>query len=355
MNFQEIFGIMVDKKASHFHLVPGSPIMMRQSGTLSPMDSNILSPQDTRNFLESLMNDAQKKEFEGKMELDFTYSVPGLSRFRINIFKQRGSVAAVVLMNPPNPPTIEELGLPELLKNIALNAKQGLILLTGPKASGKSHTMAALVNYILEMRTCQIITLENPIDFLHKNKRGVICQREVGTDTVSYPAAFKSLTHQGADILVIGEVNSYEIASNLLNLAASGQLVIATSTSPSVLVMLEQLIDLFPPHLHQQARTLLSVGLEAIIAQTLLTRVHGGGLVPAFEILLGTSAVKALIREGKLIQVQNTMATSGREVGMQSQEQALRFLVKKNVVTMEEASSKAVRPEEFKKLMSLPY
>jgi len=305
--------------------------------------------------MDSVLTDTQKDLFMRNKEIDFTYSVPGLSRFRVNLFTQRGSVAAVILMNPPNPPTIEELGLPDLLKNLIINLRQGLVILTGPKASGKSHTLAALVNYILEMRTCQILTLENPIDFLFKNKKGVICQRELGTDTIAYENAFKSLMHQGVDILIITEVNTFEIASQVLNMAASGNLVIATAQSPSAMVMLEQLIDLYPPHLQQQARTLLSVGLEAVVAQTLITKAHGIGLVPAFEVLIGTPHVKSLIRDGKLVQVHNTMATSGREHGMQTQEQALRVLVKKNIINQEEAEAKAVRQEEFKKLMALPY
>lgn len=355
MNIEELFTTMVERRASHLHLVPGSPIMMRQQGKLAPLDSQILSPQDTLSFADAIMSEQLREEFEDRLEVDFSFSVPGLSRFRVNVFRQRGSVAAVIATNPPAPPTIEELGLPELVKKVALEAESGLVVICGPKQSGKSHTLAALVNYILEMRTCQIVTLENPIDFLHKNKKGVICQRELGTDTHSYEAAFNSLTHQGADILVVTDLSDFDIVRPVLNLASGGTLVLATTLAPSIQVMLERIIDLYPPHLSQQARSLLAVSLNVGVCQTLLTRASGEGLVPAFEILVGTPPVRDLIREGKIFQVNNIMATSGREHGMQTQEIALRYLVKKNLVTMQEATRKAMRPEEFKKIMALPY
>lgn len=355
METTEVFKTMIEKKASHFHLVPGSPIMYRQEGYFMPLDNKILSPNDTTAFKDAVLNDKLKQEFDEMHEIDFSYSIPGLSRFRVNIFTQRGSIAVVISTNPPSPPTMEELGLPDLIKNLAINTKHGLILICGPKGSGKSHTLAAIVNYILEMRACQIVTLENPISFLHKNKKGIICQREIGTDSRAYENAFRSLRHQGVDILVLSDFDTYEVANEALNLAAGGSLVLATAQAPSVMVMLEKLIDLFPPHLNQQARTLLSVGLEAIVSQTLLAKATGTGLVAAFEVLLGTPTIKMMLKEGKLPQIQNVLATTGREAGMQSQEQALRYLVKKNIVTMTEATSKSVRPEEFKKLMSLPY
>ena len=355
MNVEELFTSMVERRASHLHLVPGSPIMMRINNRLHGLDGQLLSPQDTRAFSEAIMNEQLRDEFEERMEVDFSFSVPGLSRFRVHVFRQRGSVAAVISTNPPAPPTMEELGMPEMVKNMALESTSGLILVCGPKQSGKSHTLAALVNYILEMRTCQVVSLENPIDFLHKNKKGIICQREIGIDTLSYPNAFASLKHQGADVVVVSGMDTFEVTQAVLSLAAGGTLVLATSTAASTQAMLEKMIDLFPPHLNQAARSLLAVGLEAIIGQSLLTKASGDGLMPAFELLLGTPQVKGMLRENKLFQIHSVMSTSGREAGMQTQEMALRFLVRKNLVTMEEAVRKAVRPEEFKKVMSLPY
>jgi twitching motility protein PilT len=354
INYNELFGLMIERRATHFHLVPGSPVMMRAQGIFAPIDNYVLSPQDTRNFMESILLDEQKRDFELRKELNISYSVPGLSRFRLNLFRQRGSVAAVITTNPPSPPTMEELGLPEVLKSLATNARSGLIAVCGPKQCGKSHTMAALVNYILEIRTCQVISLENPIDFLHKNKKGIICQREMGSDTLTYENAFQSLMFQGCDVLVLGEINSYEIVSNALEMAAGGSLVLAQSMSPNALSFLEKLIDLYPPHLSQSARNLLAVGLEAVVSQVLVTKTSGG-LMPIFEILTGIPQVRSIIREGKLFQLHSVMAAAGREFGMITQEHSLRSAVKKNFITAKEAEQKASRAEEFKKLMSLPY
>lgn len=352
----ELFSLMIERRASHFHLVPGSPIMMKQSGALlSPVDSHILSPSDTARIANSLLSDKQKRIFEEMLEVDFSYSIPGLSRFRINVFRQRGSIAMVIGTNPPSPPTIEELGLPESVKNIVTKAKTGLIVICGPKSSGKSHTLAAILNYVLETRNVQVVTFENPIDFLHKNKRGIICQREKGTDFMNYEIAFNSLRHQSCDILVVTEFEEYIVAQNILNLAAGGNLVVITAQAPGVSVMIDKIISMFPPHLRKQALSLLSVGVNSIIAQTLCNKSAGGGFIPAFEIMTGAPQMRTYLREDKLVQVHSFMGTHGREYGMMTQEQALRLMVKKNLVTKDEAISHAVRQEEFKKVMMLPY
>ena len=356
MNVEELFTTMVEQRASHIHLVPGSPIMMRRNNRLEPMGGHILSPDETRVAAEAMMTEVLLEEFYENMETDFSFSVPGLSRFRINCFRQRGSVAVVISTNPPAPPRMEELNLPDVVKKIvAESGSGGMIMITGPKSSGKAHTLAALVSNLLEYQQCKIVSIENPIDFLHKNRRGVICQREIGTDCLSYESAFKSLLYQGADIVVVTGVDEFFVVDRVLNMAAGGNLVLCTASSPSALVLLEKMVDMYPPHLHQQARTLLSVGLRACISQTLLPRASGDGLIPAFEVCLGTPQVASLIREGKFFQIGSVMATSGREVGMSSQEMALRALVKKNLVTEEEAYRRALSPEAFRKMMSLPY
>lgn len=355
MNVEELFTMMVERRASHLHLIPGSPIMMRSGGELRPLDGHILSPQDTRGISETVMNETLLDEFDENLEADFAFSVPGLSRFRVSCFQQRGSVAIIISTNPPAPPSFEELSLPEALKELVLDPTGGLVMITGPKSSGKAHSLAALVGLLLESRSCQIVSIENPIDFLHKNRRGVIAQREVGNDCLTYEKAFKSLMHQEADVLVVSGVEEFFVVDRVLNLAAGGNLVICTANSPSALVLIEKMVDMYPPHLQQQARTLMSVGLKAVVSQTLLPRAAGDGLIPAFEILLGTPQVKSLVREGKFFQVGSVMATSGRETGMTTQEVALRALVKKNLVTEEEAYRRALSPEQFRKMMSLPY
>ncbi len=355
MKVEDLFTSMVERRASHLHLVPGSPIMMRINNQLVSMDSQILSPQDTRAFSEAIMNEPLRDEFDEQLEVDFSFSVPGLSRFRVNVFKQRGSVAVVISTNPPAPPTIEELGIPETVKNIVKESNSGLIIVGGPKQCGKSNTLAALVNYILEQRTCQVITLEDPIDFLHKNKRGIICQREVGNDVISFESGFNALKHQSADVVVVGNLDSYEVVSNVLRLASAGTLVLASCTGANVQAILEKMIDLCPAHLNQSVRNQMANGLRAVISQILLKKYSGDGLLPAFELLINTPQFKNLVRENKLHQIQALMAASARDYGMQTQEMAMRFLVKKNLITMEEALRHSTRPEEFRKIMNMPY
>jgi twitching motility protein PilT len=346
---------MVERRSSHFHFVPGSPIMMRQGSSIAPLDSHVLSPADTAKLANALLTDKQKRIFEERLEVDFSYSIPGLSRYRINVFRQRGSIAMVIATHPPSPPTMEELGLPESIKGLAAQAKSGLIVICGPRASGKSNTLAAIISYILETRNMQIVSFENPIDFLHKNKKGIICQREKGTDFATFENAFNSLRHQACDILVVTEFEEPDVVAHALNLAAGGNLVIVTGQAPGVHVMIDKILDIFPPHQRKQALNLLSVGLNAIISQTLLSKAAGGGLIPAFEILTGAPQIRNYLREDKLIQIHPFMSSHGREFGMVSQEQALRGMLKKNLITKEEAMSKSVRPEEFKKVLSLPY
>lgn len=351
----ELFSMMVERRASHLHIVPGSPVMMRVSGTLTPFEGPIVSPADTAALLESFLTEEQRYYFFENKDLNISQSVPGLSRFRVNVFQQRGSVAFVIATHPPTPPTMEELGLPDSLKSIVLRAQQGLILVCGPRGGGKSATLASIVNYLLEVRTIKIVSLENPIDYLHKNRKGIICQREIGSDVLSYEAAIASLNYQQPDAVMTTEFDTLEIVETMVNLAVGGTICLATMRAPSVAIALETIINLYPPHLTQQARNLLSVGLDAVICQTLLHKAGSPGLVPAFEILTVIPPVRQAIREGKLQTLQNLMATSGREYGMQTQEQALRTLVRKNLVAQEEADAKAVRPEEFKKMMSLPF
>ncbi len=355
MNVEELFMTMVEKQCSHLHLVPGSPILMRKGNDLVPLDGYVLSPQDTQAVAETIMSEQLRHEFEQNMQTDFAFSVPGLSRFRINCFRQRGSIGVVIGTHPPAPPTIDELGLPEAFTKNALDADSGLILITGPRGSQTSHTLAALVNYLLEARACKILSIENPIDFLHKNRKGVIAQREIGTDVASYEAALRVMPYQAADVLVVGGIEEYAIAERVLNLSAGGHLVIATSSSPTAVVLVEKLVDLYPPHLQTQARVLLSVGLRACMSQTLCNKASGDGVVGAYELLLATPNVKGLLREGKFPQIQTLMGTQGREQGMATQELSLRNLVKKNLITEQEAFKRSVRPEEFKKVLALPY
>ena len=355
MNVEELFTTMVDKRASHLHLIPGSPIMIRSGSELTPLDGHILSPQDTQSISETVMSEELLDEFDEKMETDFSFSVPGLSRFRIVCYQQRGSVGIVISTNPPAPPTLEEVTPPpSLLEKLAVSPS-GLFLLTGPKGSGKSHTLAAIVKHLLDTKNMNIVSIENPIDFLHKNRKGVISQREIGNDCVSYTAAFDSLQHQAPDLVVVSGVSEFEVIDRVLGLAAQGNTVICTAAAPNALVFIERMIELYPPHLHQQTRSLLSVTLRAAVAQTLMPKADGNGLVAAYEVLIQIPSVQNAIRDGKINQLSGIMASGGREHGMSSQEMALRALVKKNLITEEEAYRRATNSEALKKMMSLPY
>lgn len=355
MNVEELFTTMVDKRASHLHLVPGSPIMIRRGPVLEPIDGHILSPQDTRTISETVMSETLLDEFDEKLEADFAFSVPGLSRFRIVCFQQRGSVSIVIATNPPAPPSLEEVRLPQVFLDVFNKAPSGLFLITGPRGSGKSHTLAAIIKHLLETRNVNIVTIEDPIDFLHKNRKGIICQREVGTDCLNYQAAFRSLRYMSADIIAVTNADEFSVMNKVMDLASGGNTVLCTINSPNALVTIEKMIDMFPPHQHQQARTQLAVSFRAALAQTLLPKADGDGLVAAFEVLIGTPQVQSFLREDKIGQLPGVMATSGREFGMASQEMALRALVKKNLITEAEAYRRAVNPEALKKMMSLPY
>ena len=355
MNVEELFTTMVDKRASHLHLVPGSPIMIRRGSSIEPLDGHILSPQDTRDISETIMSEDLLDEFDEKFQADFSFSVPGLSRFRIVCYQQRGTVGIVISTNPPAPPTLEDVTPPQSFLEKLNDAPSGLFLLTGPRGSGKAHTLAAIIKHLLDTQNINIVSIEDPIDFLHKNRKGVISQREIHTDSLSYDNAFRALNNLSPDLVVVTGVSDFDVIDKVLNLAAQGNKVICTAAAPNAIVFLERIIELYPPHLHQQTRTLLSVVLKAAVAQTLLPKADGDGLVAAYEVLISIPSVQSTIRGGKITQLSGIMATGGREHGMSSQEMALRALVKKRLITEEEAYRRATNSEALKKMMSLPY
>jgi twitching motility protein PilT len=356
MQFNELLRFMIERATLELHLVPGSPVMYRDNNfQLNPVDAAVLSPGEIKKLVTEILSPEQKNEFAQKNEITIAYSVPGLSRYRIAAFVQRNSIALLIKTVPPKPPVLDDLNLPPLVKDLSTRVTKGLVVICGPKASGKSSTLAAIINHIVETRSCKVMTLENPIKYLFKNQKGVICQREVGIDVKDYNAAFDALPHSGGDAFVINGVETYEIASRILTMAAGGQLVFVTLAAANVQMVLEKFIDLYPPNLQGQCKTLLAVGLEAIMSQILVKKSAGDGFIPAVEALVATGPVKTLLREGKIYQIQSIMSSAGREIGMQTQEQALRGLVKKNIITQDEAYSNAVRPEEFRKIMALPF
>lgn len=351
MDLNQLLILMIERKGLILHLVGGSPPLCKtQENLLLPLTNDILSVTEVKTILDNALTPSQKETLEKQKELNTGYSVEGVSRFRANIFYQRGSLAAVFRLTPPTPQSLETLGLPPILKETVVKP-QGLILIAGPKASGKSQTLAALLDFLLENRSIQIVSLENPIEFLLRNKKGVIYQREIGTDAPTYKQAIQTALRQNPDIMAVTEFPDFETTTEVLAAASSGILVIATIKANGVIMALEQIIEMAPPHYQQIIKSQISAGLELAVSQLLLNK-KGGGTVLGLEILTGTANAKNIIREGKLQQLVSLM-NNNRDQGMISQELFLRNLSKKNLIDMEEAQAKAARPEELKRMSAL--
>ncbi len=349
MTIEDLLHIMVERGASDLHLKTGSAPMIRIDGELTPVTYEVLTPDVVRRMIESILSDEQKARFIAEKELDLAYSVPGLSRFRINVYLQRGTWGTAIRVIPARPFTIDELKLPPILKDLAMKPR-GLVLVTGPTGSGKSTTLAAMINHINENKRCHIVSVEDPIEFLHKDKNSVICQREVGADTHSFSHALRHVLRQDPDVILIGEMRDLETTSISITAAETGHLVLATLHTSSAPTTVDRVIDIFPPHQQQQIRMQLSVTLEGILCQTLLPKAKGSGRVMAMELMPVTPAVRNIIREGKTHQIPNIIQ-SGMQFGMQSLDMALRNLYLQGMVTFEDALAKASVPEEFARLV----
>jgi twitching motility protein PilT len=349
MTIEDLLHIMVERGASDLHLKTGSAPMIRIDGELTPVTYEVLTPDVVRRMIESILTDEQKARFIAEKELDLAYSVPGLSRFRINVYLQRGTWGTAIRVIPARPFTIDELKLPPILKDMSMKPR-GLILVTGPTGSGKSTTLAAMINHINENRRCHIVSVEDPIEFLHKDKNSVICQREVGADTHSFSHALRHVLRQDPDVILIGEMRDLETTSIAITAAETGHLVLATLHTSSAPTTIDRIIDIFPPHQQSQIRMQLSVTIEGVLCQTLLPKAKGSGRVMAMEIMPVTPAVRNIIREGKTHQIPNIIQ-SGMQYGMQSLDMALRNLYLQGMVTFEDALAKAAVPEEFARLV----
>lgn len=341
---------MMNVAASDLHLSVGTPPTVRVDGELWPVEGiDPLTPELLKGLVYALLDDGLRRRFEQRLELDFSYSVPGVSRFRGNLLMQRGSIGAVLRAIPPRPFTVEELGLPPILRELARKPR-GLVLLTGPTGSGKSTTMAAMIDYINENRKASIITIEDPIEFIHTNKMGLIRQREYGADTHSFAEALKHVLRQDPDVIMVGEMRDLETIALTITAAETGHLVLATLHTNSASAAIDRMIDVFPPHQQTQIRLQLSTTLEAVVTQTLLQRADGMGRVMACEVLLGTPAIRNLIREGKTFQIASLMH-SGGGLGMQTMDYALKKLVEMKVITLEEALSETNEPQELLRML----
>lgn len=349
-HIDDLLRIMIERGGSDLHITVGSPPGFRLRGELVPLeDATPLQPRDTMEMILSLLSEDQRRRFETELELDFAYSIPGVSRFRANVFQQRNSMGAVFRVIPLQIPTLEDLGLPKVCRYLA-DRPRGLVLVTGPTGSGKSTTLAAMIDHINETRPVHIVTLEDPIEFMHRNKRALVNQREVGEDTHSFASALKRVLRQDPDVILVGEMRDLETISAAITAAETGHLVLASLHTTGGPATVDRIIDVFPPHQQQQVRMQLSGTLEGVLSQVLLRSTDGKSRVMAMEIMLGIPAISNLVREGKTHQMP-TIIQGGASLGMQTLDQSLKNLLQAGKVTFEEAISKAQSPRELAQMV----
>jgi twitching motility protein PilT len=345
INVTELFKYMQLRNASDLHITVGKPPVVRVDGVLQEVPNMpILNPQHTQALVYSILTDAQKKQFEETNELDFSFSVKGVSRFRGNVFRQRGAVGMAVRTIPFEIKPFEQLGLPPVLKDLC-NRPNGLVLVTGPTGSGKSTTLAAMVDFINEHTKAHIMTIEDPIEFVHRHNNSVINQREVGTDTGSFEVALKHVLRQDPDVILIGELRDIESMRIALKIAETGHLCLASLHTNSAAQTISRIVDVFPGHEKQQVRTQLSFVLEGVISQQLIPSNRGGRII-AFEILVATPAIRNLIREDKIQQIVSHMQT-GQKYGMTTLNAMLYKLYSERLISYEDAVKRSPVPEEL--------
>lgn len=348
METNELLKVAVSQGASDLHIKVGSTPIVRVDGELMPMTSMPkLSQEDALKLAFSVMSPGQREIFKKKNDIDLAYSVPGLGRFRCNVFIQRGAVGMVFRVIPVKIPTIEDLQLPEVLKKIAMEPR-GLILVTGTTGSGKSTTLASMIDCINTNRTNNIITIEDPIEFLHRDKRSIINQREVGTDTESFSKALRAALRQDPDVILVGEMRDFETIQICLTAAETGHLVLSTLHTIDAAETVNRIISVFPPYQHKQVRTQLSSSLKGIVSMRLMPRADGKGRVPAVEVLVATVTVKDCILDpDKTKMLSDVIAQGAVHYNMQTFDQSLLNLFKSNLITYEDALRGATNPDDF--------
>jgi twitching motility protein PilT len=341
---------MVQLGASDLHLTSGSQPMVRVSGSLHPLEEfPTLAPEPLRRSIYSIMTQKQREQFEANLELDFAYAVRGQARFRVNLYQQRESVGAVFRVIPYEIKSLESLGVPGIVGSFA-GLPRGLVLVTGPTGSGKSTTLAAIIDLANRTRADHIMTVEDPIEFLHRHKRSLINQREVGADTHSFANALKHVLRQDPDIILVGEMRDLETISVALTAAETGHLVFATLHTQDAAQTIDRIIDVFPSHQQAQVRTQLAASLQAVVCQTLCKTANGQGRVVATEVMVATPAIRNLVREGKTHQIYSSMQ-AGTDAGMHTLDQNLAELVRTGKITYEVALEKAHHIEDFNKMV----
>ncbi|NLW17207.1 MAG: type IV pilus twitching motility protein PilT [Firmicutes bacterium] len=327
----DLLQVAVDRGASDLHVTVGQPPVLRVHGELVRMDAPNLTPADTNEMLDEVLADQHREVFKDWGEVDFSLSLPGIGRFRINAFRQRGTIGMACRLIPQAIPSIDSLGLPPVVGELT-NRRQGLILVTGPTGSGKSTTLAAMIDKINRERAEHILTIEDPIEFLHRHERSIVNQREVGSDTRSYAHGLRAALREDPDVILIGEMRDLETTQAAVSAAETGHLVLATLHTPGAAEAVHRILDIFPPYQQQQIRTQLALVLQAVISQQLLRRADRPGRVVAAEVLVVTPAIRNLIREGKVHQI-HSMMQAGGQLGMQTMEQALQSLYQRGVIS----------------------
>jgi twitching motility protein PilT len=351
INLHQLLKVMLDKGASDLHITVGTPPQLRIDGQLVPLKTDPMAPVDTKQLCYSILTDAQKLRFEEDQELDFSFGVKNLARFRANVYLQRGAVAGAFRVIPFKIVPLSELGLPPIIDELC-NRPRGLVLVTGPTGSGKSTTLASMIDKINTERREHIVTIEDPIEFLHPHKGCVVNQREVGADTKTFQKALKSILRQDPDVVLIGEMRDLETIQAALTLGETGHLAFGTLHTNGAIQSINRIIDVFPPHQQPQVRAQLSFVLEGVISQTLIPRASGTGRILACEVMVPTPAIRNLIREDKIHQIYSQMQIGQTKFGMQTMNQSLLTLFLRKMITLEDCLTKSGDPDEVKTMIA---
>ncbi len=364
LHIDELLHIVVDKNASDLHISANSEPVIREDGALKRLNYEKFTPQQTQRMMYEIISDDNIQKFETTLELDFSYALPmpghmrtpggpsSRARFRVNMYRDRGAVASAFRLISSRIPTVRELNLPSILETLS-EKPRGLILVTGPTGSGKSTSLAAMIWHINSTRATHIITIEDPIEYLHSHNLSVINQRELGNDTRSFAAALRASLREDPDVLLVGEMRDMETIALAITAAETGHLVFATLHTNNAAESIDRIIDVFPPGQQEQVRIQLANNLQAIVSQQLLPRASGPGRVPAIEVMIATPAIRNLIRENKTHQIPSMIQTSGK-MDMMTMDQCLRDLYMKGHITLEEAMTRAINIEELKKMINTP-
>lgn len=350
VSIEELLQVMVERGSSDLHITQGSKPKIRVDGELMDTEYELLDAESTQKIIYSLLDSNQIARFEKELELDMSFGVEGLGRFRTNVFMQRGAVGAVLRVIPYEVLSVEQIGLPRMVVEKLCNIPRGLILVTGATGSGKSTTLASMIDYINVNHRSHIITVEDPIEFVHQNKNCLINQREVGTDSHSFPAALKHVLRQDPDVVLIGEMRDVETMEAALMISETGHLAFATLHTSDAVQTINRIIDAFPAYQQQQVRTQLSFTLQAVFCQQLLPKLQGKGRVLAAEIMIANAAIRSLIRDDKAHQMYSIIQT-GQKYGMRTMNQSLFELHKSNLVSYDDVISRSSDQTELKRLM----